>query len=106
MLTHRVKSSSEEVGRKNAWKLHGILERKEKPLTSTNFWIELKQILVLEGNRTLGDVVPLFSTKDICEGALTRTVHSHDGVNLTWLDLKVNSLEDLSPLTFYAGMQI
>src|SRR6185436_3835469 len=75
-----------------------ILEREEKPLPAAFVGAPLRDVLSLEENRPVGDLVLGVTHEHAREGALARTVRSHDGVDLALVHGQVDSLQDRLPI--------
>ena len=66
--------------------------------------LELQQVFALEGDAAARDLVVGIPDEDGGEGALTRAVGSHDGVDLAFIDGEADPLEYF--LISYASMEV
>jgi hypothetical protein len=82
----------------------GVLEGHEHTFTRALVRIHVQEILAVVGHLARGDLVFGMACDRPCESALARPVRAHDGVDLTGLDVQVDSLENL--LAFRANLKV
>ena len=104
MLALGVHGRLEEVGVVHSRDLDGVLEGHEHTFTRALVRIHVQEILAVVGHLAPGNLVFGMPCDRPCESALARPVRAHDGVDLTGVDVQVDSLENL--LAFRANVKV
>src|SRR5690606_27938097 len=90
----------QEVGNAHARDFTGILEAEKESRTGALIGFHLQKIFAVEINPAGSDLITRMARQSIGQRALSRTVGTHEGVDLAALDLQRNALEDLVSLYF------
>ncbi len=101
VLTRSVDRGFEQIDVVDPRDLHRILKSEEQPRTCTLFSGQREQILSFKCDRARGDLVSGPPREHMCQRALSRTVRSHDCVDLARRDLQVQPSEDLLAIDCY-----
>jgi hypothetical protein len=71
------------------------LERHEDPLLSTLFGRHAQEILSAVQDLAAGNFVEITTREDLSQGALTRPIRPHDGMQLARTHCQIDATQDL-----------
>ena len=88
-----IHGSAHKVHHAYSRNLYRILEREEQTCMATVFRTQFQQILTFENHRAFGYLKRRMTDQYRRKGTLSRTVRSHDGMNLALLDAEVDTFQ-------------